>query len=340
MSDQNKLLFWKETNAQFHLSDEHRWRTDPCTAPGDRRQRSFQYDSQGCIALLSLVERLGQCWSTEGTSYSLVAKHFFRGSAITGIRCSTSISLPQSLSRESHLILHLQIPTGIPSSQVKPSSSDRIVQLFSSSVASSSMVETGLNPLIGELEKKRFFLRPSIQVPRREWTSLICFISILRWFNDWRRRFTGLTRLEKIPTSTDQKRTSENSSTRETPRDDRPVHSTHIPRRRILSAILAMNLAIDPKETEERDLFHPSSVERNEKIHWWRAESLSSSSGQENFLCSCRRLWHRRWTSALGGHPEIERWKSRISSRVRRRSDRRAPCWSFTSTVRSKNEEI
>ena len=58
MSDENKLPFWNETDSQFHLSDEHRWRTDPCTAPGDRRQRSFQYDSQGCMALLSLVGRL------------------------------------------------------------------------------------------------------------------------------------------------------------------------------------------------------------------------------------------------------------------------------------------
>ena len=79
----------------------------------------------------------GQCRSTERTSDLLLAKRCFRGSAITDLRCSTSISLSQSLSRKSHVLPHLQITTGIPSSQVKPSSSDRIVQLFSSSVASS-----------------------------------------------------------------------------------------------------------------------------------------------------------------------------------------------------------
>ena len=106
-------------------------------------------------------------------------------------------------------------------------------------------------------EKQSDWIHWSEDWRKREWTPLICFISILRWSNDWRRRFTGLTRLEKILTSTDQKRTSDNPSTRETPRDDRDVHPTHIPRRRILSPILEMSLAVDPKETEERDLFHP-----------------------------------------------------------------------------------
>ena len=51
----------------------------------------------------------------------------------------------------------------------------------------------GLNPFRWGLNKKRFFLTPSIHLPRREWTLLIS-ISIWRWSNHWRRRFIRLTR--------------------------------------------------------------------------------------------------------------------------------------------------
>jgi hypothetical protein len=50
---------------------------------------------------------------------------------------------------------------------------------------------------------------------------------------------------EEIFTSTDQKRTKDNPSTREIPRDDRHVYAPNTPRRRILSTIIENNAAVE-----------------------------------------------------------------------------------------------
>ena len=55
-------------------------------------------------------------------------------------------------------------------------------------------------------------------------------------------------------------------------------------------------------------------------------------------FCSCRRVWHRWWQS-LDWHREIERWRSRTSTRARPRSNHRGPCRSLTWPIRLTNSK-